>query len=232
MKPWFKWKGITSYEMGLVVESLPTITRPDMKTIITEIEGKDGDETEVLGYEAYDKEIIFGIKNTSEGYINELMDWLQGKGILITSIEPTKAYECRIYEGIDLQRLCRFRKGKVSFHTQPYKYAVSEEDIEWDGNEKKVTVTNTGNANALPVLHICGSGMINISLDDQHILKLDLGQEDEIIVDSKKQEAYDHLSLRNRAMMGNFVILSPGDHEITWDGDIETLKITPGSRWI
>lgn len=232
MKPWFNWKGVSSQEMGVVVESLPPISRPAMRVDTTEIDGRDGDEVTELGYESYDKEVVFGIKDTSEAYINDLMAWLSGEGQLATSAEPTKVYECRIYREVDLKRLCRFRKGKVKFHTQPYKYAAAEPDIVWSSEEKKIVVVNAGNVNALPALHVSGSGTINISLDGSHVLKLELGEDDEIIVDSKKQEAYNDLSLRNRAMIGSFISLPPGTHEITWDGDITALKVKPGSRWI
>lgn len=232
MKPWFTWKGINSGEMGVVVESLPPISRPAMKVQTTEIDGRDGDEVIELGYESYDKEIVLGIKDTSEAYINTLMAWLSGEGYLITSVEPTKRYKCRIYAGIDLERLCRFRKGKVRLHTQPYKYAAEEADAIWNDDEKKLWVVNDGNIAAQPTLYVSGSGTINISVDGHHMLKLELGEADKIIINSQTQEAYDDLSLRNRAMVGNFVSLPPGGHEITWDGDITAFRVTPGSRWI
>lgn len=232
MKPWFIWNGRDSRDMGLVVESLPPITRPAMRVSTMEIDGRDGDEVVELGYEAYDKEIVFGIKKTTEEYLNSLMYWLSGDGELITSVEPTKKYYCKIYEVLDLERLCRFRKGGIRLHTQPYKYAVSESAVEWSGSNKVLQVQNQGNTSSAPLITVTGSGVVNISVDGTFVCKLDLGEDDMIIMDSAEMEAYDNTSLRNRDMTGDFVCLPPGGHEITWDGDITALAVVPKSRWI
>lgn len=232
MKPWFMWKGIDSRQMGLVVESLPPVTRPSMRVDVIEVDGRDGDDVIELGYEAYDKEIVFGIKDTSEMYMNSLMYWLYGDGELITSVEATKKYYCKIYETLDLKRLCRLRKGKVTLHTQPYKYAVSEQEVEWDGTNQLLQVNNQGNMAAAPLITVCGSGTINLSMDNKFICRLDMGSNDMMIMDSAELEAYDNTSLRNRDMIGDFLVLPPGGHEITWDGNITALTVLQRSRWI
>lgn len=232
MRPWFIWNGTDSRQMGLVVESLPPITRPAMRVSTTEIDGRDGDEVVELGYEAYDKEIVFGIKKTTEAYINDLLPWLFGDGELITSAEPTKKYYCKIYEALDLERLCRFRKGVVTLHTQPYKYATDEDDIDWAGSGKSLQVQNQGNVMSAPIITVIGSGMVNLSVDGNFVCKLDFKENDMIIMDSAELEAYDTASLRNRDMVGDFIRLLPGSHEITWDGNISALKVIPRSRWV
>lgn len=232
MKPYFTWNGIDSRQMGIVVESLPPITRPAMRVSVTEIDGKDGDEIVELGYEAYDKDIVFGVKKTTEAYLNVLLHWLSGDGELITSAEPTKRYYAKIYEALDLERLCRFRKASVTLHTQPYKYAVSEDEIEWTGTNQVLQIENQGNITSAPLITVEGSGTVNISVDGMFVCKLDLDENDMIIMDSAELEAYDNASLRNRDMIGDFIRLLPGSHEITWDGSISSLKVIPKSRWV
>lgn len=230
--PFFYWKGIKSTDMGLVVESLPPVTRPAVRVEMVEIDGKDGDEVIELGYEAYDKTIVFGVKDTGENHLNEVTGWLTGEGSLITSAEPTKRYECKIIEGIDLERLARFRKGSVKLHTQPYKYAAEEAPVIWQGAEKRVSVTNQGNAQAAPIMTIMGTGTINVSVDGSFVFRLDLNENDTVMVDSQVLEAYDTVSLRNRAMTGDFVLLPPGGHIISWDGGLTALSVNVGSRWL
>ena len=42
---------------GLLIQSLPPISKPKIRTQIEEIDGRDGDIVTPLGYSAYDKEI-------------------------------------------------------------------------------------------------------------------------------------------------------------------------------
>ena len=39
---------------GLLIQELPPISKPKMRTSVEEIDGRDGDITTKLGYEAYD----------------------------------------------------------------------------------------------------------------------------------------------------------------------------------
>ena len=39
---------------GLLISELPAISKPAVRTDITEIDGRDGDIVSVLGYSAYD----------------------------------------------------------------------------------------------------------------------------------------------------------------------------------
>ena len=46
---------------GLLIQSLPTIMKPLVRTEIEEIEGRDGDIVTKLGYSAYDREMLIGL---------------------------------------------------------------------------------------------------------------------------------------------------------------------------
>ena len=46
---------------GLLIQSLPPITKPQMRTSIETIDGRDGDIVTKLGYSAYDREITIGL---------------------------------------------------------------------------------------------------------------------------------------------------------------------------
>ena len=48
---------------GLIISTLPPITKPQMRANIETIDGKDGDEITKLGFSAYDKEICNYIIN-------------------------------------------------------------------------------------------------------------------------------------------------------------------------
>lgn len=110
---------------GLMIQELPPISKPLMRTSIEEIEGRDGDIVTKLGYSAYDKELTIGVFGNYD--INEIIKYFDSEGTVIFSNEPDKYYKYQILEQIDFERLGRFRSATVTFHVQPYKYSAVNE---------------------------------------------------------------------------------------------------------
>lgn len=109
---------------GLLIQSLPPISKPLMRTEVVEIDGRDGDIVYDLGYSAYDKQISIGLHGNFD--IDQVIKFFTGKGTVIFSNEPDKYYNFQIINQIDYQRLLRYRTATVTMHVQPYKYAVGE----------------------------------------------------------------------------------------------------------
>ena len=106
---------------GLLISSLPPITKPKMRTSSEEIDGRDGDFITKLGYSAYDKEIEIGLHGDYD--VDEVLRYFDSEGTIIFSNEPDKYYKFTQTDSIDLERLLRFKKAKVKFHVQPFKYS-------------------------------------------------------------------------------------------------------------
>ena len=109
---------------GLLIQSLPPISKPLMRTEVVEIDGRDGDIVYELGYSAYDKQISIGLHGNFD--IDQVIKFFTGKGTVIFSNEPDKYYNFQIINQIDYQRLLRYRTATITLHVQPYKYAVGE----------------------------------------------------------------------------------------------------------
>ena len=110
------WKGMSSSSItGLMICELPPITKPKMKTLITKIDGRDGDIIEDLGYESYVKTIKIGLTKNYD--INQVISFFSGSGTLTMSNEPDKVYNCKIIERIDYEKLLRFKTALVKFYT-------------------------------------------------------------------------------------------------------------------
>jgi hypothetical protein len=63
MIPYIIINGVSSRTIhGLLIQSLPPISKPRIKTSIEEIDGRDGDIVTTLGYAAYDKPMTIGLK--------------------------------------------------------------------------------------------------------------------------------------------------------------------------
>lgn len=112
---------------GLLIQSLPPISKPLIRTEIEEIDGRDGDIVTKLGYAAYDKDITIGLHGTFD--INAIIKFFDSEGIVTFSNEPEKYYRYQIIAQIDFERLIRFRTAKVTFHIQPFKYKADEEPL-------------------------------------------------------------------------------------------------------
>lgn len=105
---------------GLIIQSLPPITKPKMRTSNATIDGRDGDIVTKLGYAAYDKEVNIGLHGDFD--IDDAIAFLDSEGEVVFSNEPGKYYRYQILDQIDFNRLVRFRTAKVKMHVQPFKY--------------------------------------------------------------------------------------------------------------
>ena len=225
------WKGISSTSFNsLVIQELPLISRPPIRTLISEIEGVDGDKVENLGYMAYDKEMSIGIKNTSE--IDDIIEYFSGSGEVIFSNEPDKYYKATIVSGIDFARLVRFRTATVTFHVQPFKYAVSENTQIIDTSSlHQIEIVNNGNTQSKPIIQLEGSGTVNISYNNKVII-FTFDAQGKARFDSEAQDVSWNGVLLNRNMVGDFFLLEKGSNVIEWTGTITSFTIDRKSRWL
>lgn len=112
---------------GLLIQSLPPISKPLIRTEVEEIDGRDGDIITKLGYSAYDKDMKIGL--FGEYDVNDVIKYFDSEGTVTFSNEPDKYYKYEIIEQIDLERLIRFKTATVTFHVQPFKYSAVEKPV-------------------------------------------------------------------------------------------------------
>lgn len=113
---------------GLIIQSLPPITKPKMRTSKEEIDGRDGDIVTKLGYSAYDKEVGIGLHGDFD--IDDAIAFFDSKGEVVFGNEPDKYYRYQILDQIDFERLVRFRTAKVKMHVQPFKYDAVDRTLD------------------------------------------------------------------------------------------------------
>lgn len=110
---------------GLMINELPPITKPEMRTQIEEIDGRDGDIITKLGYSAYDKTITIGLFGT--GYdVDNIIKFFNKEGTIVFSNEPDKYYNFTQVNNFDIERLLKFKTASITFHCQPFKYPLTE----------------------------------------------------------------------------------------------------------
>lgn len=109
---------------GLLIQSLAPISKPLMRTQIEEIDGRNGDIVEDLGFSAYDKQITVGLYGEYD--VDEVIAYFNSKGTVVFSNEPEKYYNYEIIDQIDFERLVRYKTATVTMHCQPFKYSTVE----------------------------------------------------------------------------------------------------------
>lgn len=227
------WKGKSSKEIdGLIITDLPPITKPKMKTNKTEIDGRDGDIVEKVGYESYTKSVGIGLARNFN--IDEVINYFTGEGELVLSDEPNKVYLASIYDSIEYDRLLRMRKATIKFYVQPYKYLKNEDKVELDvTTHTSVEVINKGLEISKPIISLEGSGTVEIIVNNTNIFKYTFpNDETKVIIDSLEEEAYYEGIYKNRNMLGEFPKLSVGSNVISWTGTLTKISIEPKSRWL
>ena len=230
---YIEWKGIRSDTIpGVLICELPPITKPKLRTSITKIDGRDGDIVEELGYESYTKNIKIGLTRNYD--IDVIAKYFTGEGTLILSDEPNKVYNCKIIDKIDYVKLIRFKTATIKFHTQPFKYLKDEPIKELTiTNESSLIVNNQGLENSKPIITLYGSGKIELTINGSSIFSYTFPEdENEVIIDSIREEAYLGGLYKNRNMLGEFPIFQPGENTVSWTGSLTQIKIDPKSRWI
>ena len=236
MRNYIELNGKSSAEIsGLLIQKLPPISKPKMRTQVEEIDGRAGDIITQLGFSAYDKIVEIGLYGVFD--IDDVITYFNGSGQVIFSNEPDKYYNYQILEQIDYERLIRFRTAKVKLHVQPFKYSsVEATKVYTVFQNNQISVQNNGNYFSKPVITIKGSGTINLNVNGYQVLVIDLSTNDEIVIDTANMEAYNptNQNLMNRYVTGDYnnLYLNVGTNTISWSGTINEIDIKNYSRWL
>lgn len=220
------------YLKGLLIQELPPITKPLMRTSIEQIDGRDGDVITRLGYSAYDKKMKIGLFGDYD--IDDIIPFFNSSGTVTFSNEPEKYYVYDILDAIDYERLMRFRTAEITYHVQPFKYSSIEKLKVFSNPTSPITVRNNGNYVSKPIIHIKGTGTINLSLNGVQLFRIDLSTTNSITIDTGRLEAYNDDVLMNRYVVGNYdkFVLKIGANSVSWDGTLTYIAFEKLSRWI
>ena len=240
MRPYIIINGVSSTSIeGLIISTLPSISKPQMRIDTETIDGRDGDIVTPLGYSAYDKDISIGLSKDYD--IDEVITYFNSSGKIIFSNEPDKYYNFMITNAIDFEKLIRFKTATVSLHVQPFKYSAIETKQTFNFDEAtsgSFNIRNSGNFISKPLITITGSGTTNLYLNDNQVLVIDLGSNTStIVIDIDSMNAYDptNSNLLNRKVIGDYnsCTLKVGKNTIGFvGGNIDTITVDRYSRWI
>lgn len=234
MRNYIILNGISSTTIsGLLIQTLPPISKPKQRVQVEEIDGRDGDIVTYLGYGAYDKEFKIGLYGTYS--VDEIISYFNSQGTVIFSNEEDKYYNYQIVEQIDFDKLIRFKEATVKMHMQPFKYSAEDNQKVFNiDDETSINIRNAGNIYSRPVLTITGTGTINLSLNGNQLFVINMGSYTSITIDTNNMNAYNGSTLLNRNVTGSYdnFKLNVGKNTISWSGTITKIEIDNYSRWI
>lgn len=226
---------------GLLIQSLPIISKPQMRTNINEIDGRDGDIVTKLGYAAYDRTMSIGLFGDFDIY--EVIDYFNSEGEAIFSNEPEMIYKYQIINQIDFEKLLRFRTAEVVFHCQPFKYSSFRERLSFD-LENPIQIYNQGNVYSKPKFFVTDENTFfetarHIYLDGNLVITIKqppnaVEVASAICIDTEKMQATvgdEYGAYMNRYVTCDYLNfkVTQGEHTIStdWFGEITNI-----SRWI
>ena len=219
---------------GLMICSLPPISKAPLRAQAEEIDGRDGDVITKLGYGAYDKPFTIGLSGSYD--IDAVIGYFNSEGKITFSNEPEKYYLFSQFDQIDFEKLIRFKIAKVTMHVQPFKFSAVEyrDSFVVTGSMSSKTLFNRGNISSKPKLTIYGDGIITISINGTLVFAIDMTDIDKITIDGETMNAFDGDTYLNRRVMGSydnlrFVI---GRNVLSWTGTVDLIEVENFSRWI
>lgn len=237
MIPYIIINGVSSKTInGLLIQSLPPISKPKVRTSIEEIDGRDGDVVTTLGYAAYDKPITIGLKGDYN--VDDVIEYFNTSGKVTFSNELDKYYNFAIYDTIDFNRLIRFKTANINLHVQPFKYSIDEPPITFNNTKQQtianISVRNTGNIYSRPKLTITGSNTITVYIGNTQIFSIDLSAAGETIIIDDFNATDGEGNYLNRQVTGDYenFKLPTGVNSLRITGTFTSVTIDKYSRWI
>lgn len=233
MEPWyFVFNGVDSRSMGVHVIKYPPIVRPPERVQYITIPGRAGDLRQTEGksvFDAYTR--AMEISNARGFDLDRVTKWLRGSGTMVIGNEPQYQYT------VDLSPQCQFEKvirgiwgGPLQMHTQPFKEKAQPAPAITLSSSGQ-TIYNPGDAEALPLITITGSGNITLTIGGKtlSISGVSAGWQ----VDYALQWVLNAQGVPQwNIAAGDFGALPAGNSAISWTGTVTSLSVLPRWRYL
>lgn len=210
---------------GLVVANKPIIPSAKEKINIIEIQGRDSGLTEKQGYENKIITINFGIedKQNLSAKIRSFAPYIIKAKTLKFSDDLEVYYKIKSIRLGDIERqIGSIGRFTVIFTVEPFVYLENE----LISIEKNTILFNQGTYQSLPYFKICGSGDINVIVNNKTITLN--GVKDYIEIDSELMQCRKGNENTSNSMIGDFPVFHIGENTISFTG---ATKIEINPRW-
>ena len=225
-----------SKDFNIKIKSINNLSSPQRSIEKVSVLGRNGEliidngnfENFILTIECYlncsseDKNVIS----------KEIKRWLQSDFSykkLILSDDLEFYYEAYCDTKLDFEYISsNFESFLISFSCKPYKKEINDDVI----TITESIVINNPYLASNPLIKVMGVGDVLVNINNQKLILK--GLEDEIQVDCEIMNAYKKINgdivLLNNKMYSDFPVLESGENQISFEGNISKIEITP--RWV
>ena len=175
--------------------------------------------------------IYFRVASSKASNVDEFKSMLRQWESEGKPLQVCYALETPLEESLTEEQIAIFKAMNLN---EPSTTITNDENAYMSvGYFKPFEVFNEGLESSKPLMVLKGSGTVEISVNDVGIFTYTFPEgENEVYIDSEKEDAYLGSALKNRNMNGEFPILLPKTNKIEWSGDVESIEILPRSRWL
>jgi predicted phage tail component-like protein len=219
-------------DIGLIIEHNPVIPVPKKNINTIPIEGRNGSLTEDLGtYEDIEIPVLFALADENiKPKCRQIKNWLVGKMLnnkLIFDDDLDTFYKVK-YVKIpnDIERvLDQIGKFTAIFVCEPFSFS-SVDVLEFS---QPTSLYNDG-YDSEPYFKIYGTGDVTLTINSKNIILKGLNEYIEL--NSEIEKCYKGTQPLDDKMIGEFPILTSGENQISWVGNITKVDIKPNWRWL
>lgn len=222
------YNGITSDDVGVIVENVPAYTVPKKEYSFTHVSGLNGDYVQCLnsfqnGKKSYNIAAVAN-DNSFVEVANKIMAWLYSADTyarLEDSYEPEYFMKAVFEGGISIDNILHAAgRTTIEFNCKPQRFLkIGEEPISAISG---MTIMNPTSQIALPKITILGTGNGTININNGYHNETATTLKDiksEIVIDSEAQDAYSGTENRNSDILCNeFIKIYPGLNTISFEG--------------
>lgn len=229
MKYWFKWNGVSSDTMGIMLQEMPQIIRPEERIEHVTIPGRAGEVTLTEGNDIYNSYIqTIHMAISSAANVSAAEKWLRGSGYVEFCCQSGKKQQARVINSVEFTKHSRnssWWEGDVQFYCYPLKEDTTSTPVEVASSG--TTVNNPGDVVSRPLITVTGSGNVTITIGGKTISITGLSSGWKI--DSDLQWVLDGTTPKQGVYTGDFPVFNPGNNTVAWTGSIT--KLTIDGRW-
>lgn len=228
------WNNKDSYDLGIIVEQVPNLNKPQRKYDTYTVPGRSG--VIIEQQDAYDNiEKSYNIWFAVDKFYKDLYSpqkaaqvasWLysvNGYSRLEDNFEPDIYRKAYFVGPLNIENhMQKYGICEITFNCRPEHYLkVGESFI-----ENPNILRNPTTFNAKPLIKVEGSGNVYFIIQGQRV---DItGLQDYIYLDCDAQDAYRQPAENKNSMItGNFPIIYPGDNSVVKSSGITKLSIQP-----
>lgn len=228
----FKFKEKSSRDYRMRIFNITPITRAAKRVTEYTVSGRSG--TLFFDEDAYENQlkVVEGtLPNNSP--IDEVLEWLTGRGRVIFGNEPDKYYEGFVRGEIALnERMPDFRIFQVQFECQPFKYSVNEINDFISLTAQLSTFIGKGTRYAKPTITVYGNGTITLRINGELITLTNVSGS--ITINSEIMEAYRGNIKLSNTMTGEYPVLLANKqvNTIAFTGNVTKIEVVPSWRWL